>query len=313
MRVSLEEASDLLKSGRVVAVPTETVYGLAASLSYPEAIQKVFDLKNRPSDNPLIIHLASAEEIGLFTKQLPSGCLKIAEAFWPGPLTLVLPALVDAIPEIARASLPTAAFRVPEHPLARSLIQKTGPLVMPSANLSGRPSSTSAEHVESDFGYHFPVLDGGKCTKGVESTILFWTEGAWAIVRLGAIPPEAFFPVLGYYPEVLIHGATKDRSPLCPGQLYRHYSPKARLKLVKKFYPEMTGWVIGFDDRSYPQGCRLLSLGHSKDSEEASKRLYDLLRQLDREGIAEAWVDADLPEAGLWLTLKERLFKAAHS
>lgn len=307
MRISLQQASELLSQGKVVGVPTETVYGLAASLSHPEAIKQIFLLKNRPAKNPLIIHLANAQDVLSYIKVLPPGYADLAEAFWPGPMTLVLDAKLEVIPTIVRAGLPTSAFRVPGYDLTHRLLELTGPLVMPSANLSGRPSSTCVEHVEEDFGKKFPVLDGEVCRKGLESTILYFNQGKWSIVRQGVLASEMFEPVLGYAPEAM----DKDPKavPLCPGQLYRHYAPRARLHLAGS--PPIQGVIIGFSDRVYPAGSRLLSLGNSNDPEMAAHRLYAVLRQLDEEEINAAWVDMQFVDEGLWSTLKERLQKAA--
>lgn len=307
MHVSIEKAAKLLISGHVVGIPTETVYGLAASVKCPEAMAQIFCLKGRPSNNPLILHLSTPEELKCYVKTIPAGAEELAAAFWPGPLTLVLPVLLDTVPEIARANLPTAAFRVPSHPLARALLEKTGPLVMPSANLSGKPSATTAQHVENDFGFNFPVLDGGPCHNGMESTILFWKEGEWVVIRLGALPPEAFEQILGYFPKVI--GVESDKKPLCPGQSYRHYSPEAKLILATLMPPEGEV-VIGFDDRHYPFAKRVFSLGCSLTPIIAVKLLYAVLRQLDDEGILVAWVDVDFPNNGLWVTLKERLLRS---
>jgi len=311
MRVTLEQACDLLKSGLVIAVPTETVYGLAASIDFPNAIQDIFRLKGRPADNPLIVHAASVEEVAEYVREKPPHFEKLASSFWPGPMTLILPVIEEEVPAVARAGLPTAAFRVPVHPLTLQLLQETGPLVMPSANLSGKPSATSAQHVEEDFGSGFSVLDGGSCQKGMESTILCWKGSEWVIIRLGALPPEAFFPVLGYLPQVNLGGNGQQERPLCPGQLYRHYAPNAKLTLLESIPQERQGVVIGFSDRTYPKGCRLYPLGSSKDPEAAAHQLYAVLRQLDADGIQEAMVDMNFPAQGLWLTLRERLQKAA--
>lgn len=309
MRITLQQAGILLNRGDVVSIPTETVYGLAASLKHPSAISRIFSLKGRPANNPLIIHLASAEEIAAYTKELPYDFDRLSSAFWPGPMTLVVPVIPDMIPSSARADLPAAAFRVPSHTLTRELLGQTGPLVMPSANISGRPSSTCFHHVEEDFGVDFPVMDGGECAKGLESTILIFREEKWTIIRLGALAPEVFIPILGYRPEVM--AKEEGKAPLCPGQLYRHYAPKARLILTEESMFEPGSVVIGFRDRSYPNGCRLLSLGSSSDPAFAAHHLYARLRQLDEEGISQAWVDVNFPNEGLWLTLKERLFKAS--
>jgi L-threonylcarbamoyladenylate synthase len=311
MRVTLEQACDLLKSGLVIGVPTETVYGLAASIDFPDAIGDIFRLKGRPADNPLIVHAASQEEVSEYVKEKPPHFEKLAASFWPGPMTLVLPAIEERIPAVARAGLPTAAFRVPVHSLTLKLLRETGPLVMPSANLSGRPSATSARHVEEDFGSGFSVLDGGACQKGMESTILCWNELEWVIIRLGALPPEAFVPVLGYLPKVNVEGVGQKEKPLCPGQLYRHYSPKAKLLLLDPISEQAQGVVVGFSDRHYPKDCRVYSLGGSENPEAAAQQLYAILRQLDADGIQEAMVDMAIPSEGLWLTLRERLQKAA--
>lgn len=309
MRVSLTEAAQLLTQGNVVAVPTETVYGLGASLNKHQAIESIFSLKGRPANNPLIIHASSAEEIMKFTKNIPPGFDQLASSFWPGPMTLVLPADENRVDSKARAGLPTAAFRIPGHPTTLALLKLTGPLVMPSANLSGKPSATSAEHVEHDFGSDFPVLDGGKCLRGVESTILIFVDGVWRIIRQGAIPAEAFQEILGYMPIVEVSAGRGK--PLCPGQLYRHYAPKAKLVLTDHFDDSMTGAVVGFRDRIYPKALKLVPLGSSTQPKKAAEHLYAALRQLDEEDIPLAYVDVDVPQEGLWLTILERLKKAA--
>ena len=311
MRLSLETAASLLKQGQVVAVPTETVYGLAASIDHVSAIRDIFKLKGRPQDNPLIVHVASIGDVEKMAEEVPSDFYLLAKAFWPGPLTLILPVKLDAVPEVARAGLSTAGFRVPSHKTTRALLELTGPLVMPSANISGRPSATSFQHVEADFGEEFPVLDGGQCHQGVESTILHWGHDGWVVVRLGAIPVEAFTEVLGYIPEVSSGGADRVKRPLCPGQKYRHYAPKAALHLTKTFPDEMKGVVLGYDNREYPEGCNVFSLGRVGDPEGVASGLYAIMRRLDEEGVAEAWVDVDIPSTGLWRTILERLKKAS--
>jgi len=178
MYVNLIQAIEFLNTGKVVALPTETVYGLAASLKFPDAIKQIFTLKGRPQDNPLIVHTASMDQLTKYTDHLPEKFESLAELFWPGSLTLVAPANPLKVPRLVRAGLPTVAFRIPQHSLTLQVLQKTGPLVMPSANLSGRPSATLPGHVENDFGQSFPVVDGGPCSQGLESTILIYSGGA---------------------------------------------------------------------------------------------------------------------------------------
>jgi L-threonylcarbamoyladenylate synthase len=180
---------------------------------------------------------------------------------------------------------------------------------MPSANISGKPSATSASHVETDFGADFPVLDGGQCPHGLESTILYWEGTQWVLVRLGAIPPELFVEVLGYLPEARLEAGS---APLSPGQKYRHYAPRASLHLVDSFDDNDEGVVVGFNGRRYPPRCKLYLLGDISMPEEVAANLYAVLRQLDDDGIAEASIDFNLPNNGLWKTIKERIKKASH-
>lgn len=311
MRISVEEACARLLNGEVVAVPTETVYGLAARLHSREAIEHVFKLKNRPADNPLIIHIATAQELKSFTMSSVPHVDQLIQTFWPGPLTLVLPIENTKIPDIARANLSTAAFRLPNHPIAQAIASRVGPLVAPSANLSGHPSATIPEHVEEDFGSDFPVVNGGACEGGVESTILVFFEGYWHIGRLGILPPEVFSEVLGYQPEPLDMKKEKEASIVCPGQYYRHYAPLCRLILGYQGYDGQSCAVVGYHDRSYPQANEVLFLGSSTDPDEVSHNLYKILRLLDEKKIPEAWVDLNVPRLGLWRTVIERLSRAA--
>jgi len=291
----------------VVAIPTETVYGLAASLSKGHAIERIFSLKGRPNDNPLIVHLADYSQVPDYAKEMPDGFDQLARCFWPGPLTVVLPAIKKQVPDIVRAGLSTVALRIPGHPITRRVLEQTGPLVMPSANLSGKPSATSPDHVAHDFGQGLPVLDGGESWKGVESTILLFRKRKWEIVRLGALTPEIFGPCLGYTP--LFH--QESERPVCPGQLYRHYAPQAVLTLDPCVPPEEIGAVLGFSNRKYPQTCKVFTLGPLNDPETVIKKLYKTLRLLDSEGVQAAWVDTDFPNTGLWATISERLRKAS--
>lgn len=313
MDITILQAASLINAGEVIAVPTETVYGLAASLYQPAAIDKIFSLKGRPANNPLIIHVAEFQDILPFAENLPEDFYKLAEKFWPGPLTLVLPIIKEKISTRVRAKLLTAAFRVPNHPLARELLKLTGPLVMPSANLSGKPSATSKRHVESDFGLDFPVLDGGDCIKGLESTILYCDVSdqnkPWKIIRQGALTQNDFFEVLGYQPEIV--KLNDHENPICPGQLYRHYAPKAKLELTKKFPEHFTGTIVGFDEGVYPENATVYLLGSLKNPETISNNLYRILRMLDDDGVQEALVDVNFLDHGILATVLERLKKAS--
>lgn len=312
MRISLSEATLALCNGQVIAVPTETVYGLAACLDQPEAIEHIFTLKGRPRLNPLIIHVADREEIRPYVTYDPPDFESLAQAFWPGALTCILPINTSKVPAIVRANLSTAGFRIPALPLTRALLKETGPLVMPSANLSGRPSATCVQHVEEDFGKDFPVLEGGNCSNGVESTILLYQDPEWVIVRLGALPAESFQAVLGYQPCV-VSKVSSDAQPLCPGQLFRHYAPRAHLFLGSTEGLRQAAFVLGFKERIYPADKRLILLGSLTNPHEVAENLYQALRQLDQESADIAWVDMDFPREGLWQTIAERLQRAGET
>ena len=225
----IEQAARLLGSGGVVAFPTETVYGLGADALSATAIARVFEAKGRPADNPLIVHLANAEELDRYGVA-DRRALRIAENLMPGPLTLVLSAR-PPVPAIARAGLPTVALRIPDHPVALELIARSGPLVAPSANLSGRPSPTIAEHVMRDLsGRIDAVLDGGSCRVGIESTVLDLSGDVPAILRPGGVTPEEIADLIGLLPVPVGNG---DRNrPSAPGMKYRHYAPNILLEQV---------------------------------------------------------------------------------
>lgn len=308
-RVGLEEAVALLQAGQVVGIPTETVYGLAACLDQPQAVEAIFALKGRPRLNPLIVHVASEREARALALDWSDQAIRLS-ALWPGPLTLLVPARCECVPSQVRAGLPTVGLRVPAHPLCRALLERTGPLVAPSANLSGRPSSSTAAHVEEDFGLDFPVLDGGPCQAGLESTIVM-TAGVPRVARLGALSAEQITAWTGVALLPLGPvGDSEQQRPLCPGQLLQHYAPRARLHLCSMGHPAEGAIVLGFSNRDYATGT-LWDLGESHDAEAVAHALYAGLRRLDHEGLQEAWIDDRIPEEGLWRTIRERMRRAA--
>lgn len=308
MYVSIEEALKILKNGDLVAIPTETVYGLAACYDNPSAIQKIFSIKGRPSNNPLILHLSCPKEASIFIKQEPPCFKALTDFFWPGPLTLIVPALTEKLDPMIRAGLSTIALRIPSHPETLSLLKKTGPLVAPSANLSTRPSSTRYQHIVHDFGNDFPVLVGQEPGKGVESTILAFNGERWEIAREGACCASSLCQVLGYLP---VKTATKSEKPLCPGQCYRHYSPRKKLITSFESAPSQGDLILGYSDRNYT-GALIYDLGSSSNPEEIAYRLYDGLRQIDQdERVLRGWIDMDLPQTDEFSTLLERMKKAS--
>jgi len=188
MEISLDQACHLLREGKVIAIPTDTVYGLAALLSQPEAIEHIFELKGRTRENPLIIQVAERSEVEILADKLPKSFYELAKLYWPGPLTLVVSAHVERVPDSVRAGGTTVGFRIPNHPTALELLKNMGPLVVTSANLSGKASSTNPEQVEACFGKEFPILTSKKrATLGIESTILMYQNGRWNLIRKGAL------------------------------------------------------------------------------------------------------------------------------
>jgi L-threonylcarbamoyladenylate synthase len=221
----------LLKSGQLVAIPTETVYGLAADVMQEEAVAQIFSVKGRPADNPLIAHISSMEQLGRLV-QNPSGqALQLARHFWPGPLTLLFERK-GGVPSIVSAHLSTIAVRMPSHPCARQIIEAVGsPLAAPSANRSGLPSPTSAQDVLDDFADKISaVVDGGPCPIGIESTVVGWIDGQPTLFRPGAVSREAIENALG----MKLGNPANGAKPHSPGMKYRHYAPRARLTLVDR-------------------------------------------------------------------------------
>jgi len=224
--MDIELAVYLLKKGEPVAIPTETVYGLAAPIFLQEAVKKIFSLKGRPSDNPLIAHVSSLAMVRTIAEHIPDSFHLLASRFWPGPLTLVLPKH-PSVPSLVSAGHPTIAVRMPSHPIALRLIELTGqPLVAPSANLSGKPSPTCAEHVREDFGDRLPIIDGGPCAFGIESTVLSLVHPVPTLLRPGSISRQELESVIGPIQEW-----QKDQPILSPGMKYRHYAPKATIQI----------------------------------------------------------------------------------
>ena len=240
LQKSITCAAELLKAGKLVAFPTETVYGLGADVTNPDAIAKVFEAKGRPSDNPMIVHVANLGGIETCA-EMDDRVRLLVNAFMPGPLTLVLPSK-ESVPLIARAGLPTVALRIPEHPVALELIKHVGPLVAPSANISGRPSPTTARHVIDDLaGRIAAVLDGGLCRVGIESTVLDLTQSVPVILRPGVITQLEIEGVLkdkvllseeGNESALEMEEAVKKDIPRSPGTKYRHYAPGIPIRLV---------------------------------------------------------------------------------
>lgn len=303
--VDLKQAAEILESGGVCAFATETVYGLGADAGNADAVVKIYEIKGRPRFNPLIVHCATremAESLVLFD----DAARKLADAFWPGPLTLVLPLRRGAaIADLVSAGLDTLAVRMPAHELARQLIATVGrPLAAPSANPSGRLSPTKAEQVISDFDGSVPVLDGGVCAAGVESTIIACRDGATIQLRAGAITHDDIEQVLGFK----VSRARQGDAIAAPGMLARHYAPRARLYLGVS-HPEAGMAYLGFGEMPETTGP-MRNLSPAGDLAEAARNLFAMLRELDASGVAEIGV-APIPETGLGEAINDRLTRAA--
>ena len=297
---AIEAAAQLVLDGAPVAVPTETVYGLAADATSDAAVARIYQAKGRPSFNPLIVHVASladAERVALFGP----GARAAAEAFWPGPLTLVLPVRAGAeLAGAVTAGLPTVALRCPAHPAMRDLLAAVGrPLAAPSANASGAISPTRAEHVLKSLDGRIPlVVDGGETDLGLESTIVGFPEGRIALLRAGPIPFESIAEAAGLPPGAAAGGIQ------APGQLSSHYAPSKPLRLDAR-RAEPDEWMIGFgairgDD----------TLSASGDLAEAAARLFGALHRADAASRARIAV-APVPRVGIGEAINDRLARAA--
>lgn len=322
-------AGEILRLGGLVAFPTETVYGLGGDALNPEASEKIYGAKGRPSDNPLIVHIADREALEGIVKVIPPKALALADAFWPGPLTMIFEKN-GRVPLATTGGLDTVAVRMPGHAAARELIrQSTGYIAAPSANVSGRPSPTKAEHVIEDLGGRVEmILDGGPVGIGIESTIVDFSGQAPTILRPGYISGRMMEQVIG--PVRLDGGLIAEDSsvrPKAPGMKYRHYAPKAELTIVEgeenRVVEAVNGWmrekeaaglrcgVIATDETAglYRTGT-VMSMGSRRDEESIARHLFDVLRRFDSLDVACIYSESfHTPRMGQ--AIMNRLLKAA--
>jgi L-threonylcarbamoyladenylate synthase len=325
----LKEAAAILQTGGLVAFPTETVYGLGADAMNPDASRKIYAAKGRPSDNPLIVHISKWEDLEKIARDISGKAKKLADAFWPGPLTMILNKK-DQVPKETTGGLNTVAVRMPKDEIALRLIEESGCLIAaPSANTSGRPSPTLAEHVLKDLNGRIPlILDGGEVGIGIESTIIDLTEEIPVILRPGRITNEMLNKVIG---EVTIDpGLISEDSgvkPKAPGMKYRHYAPKAGLVLVEgeeenviakinalteelQKHEKKVG-IIGTDETvSRYLGDYVISIGARKDEEGIARHLYRILRDFDELGVEMIYSES-FSSQGIGQAIMNRLLKAA--
>ena len=325
----IQTAGKLLKDGELVAIPTETVYGLAADALNGEAVANIFKAKGRPMDNPLIVHIADLSQVDDLVAFVPPVLEDLAKAFWPGPLTVILEKS-DLIPDEVSAGLDTVAIRMPSHPDARAIIKAAGtPLAAPSANTSGMPSPTTAAHVMHDMdGKIAAVVDGGACEVGVESTVLTLCTRMPRILRPGRVTPEDLFDVLGEVEvdDAVLGQLAEGAVAASPGMKYKHYSPKAEVYIVDgsaegfaKFVNEQVSAraadskavaALVFDGEEDLVNCVTLPFGAEDDSLGQAEHLFDDLRRADELGVSDIYVRCPSAE-GVGLAVMNRLLRAA--
>ena len=326
----IARAAALLRDGRLVAFPTETVYGLGAHALDVNAVRKIFAAKGRPSEDPLIVHVHEVGEIDRLTTAVPDEARALASRFWPGPLTMVL-RRSGRVPREVTAGLDTVAIRVPAHPVAHALIAAAGiPIAAPSANLFSRPSPTRAAHVLQDLDGRIDlVLDAGPTDLGIESTVIDLTDAAPAILRPGAITLEMIRAVL---PSVRMRNAVTDEAGAMksPGLLAKHYSPRAPLTLYEGASPavvsrmsadaaaaqargQRVGIIAASEDLIDPgsSGIRIVQLGGEGDAAQIARNLYNALRELDAGGVDLILARSFRHESGLGVAIHDRLRRAA--
>lgn len=326
----INAAGHIIAAGGLVAFPTETVYGLGANGLEGPAVLKIFRAKERPADNPLIIHVAHPTEVERVA-HLNATAVKLMEKFWPGPLTLVLPKK-PGVPDEVTGGLDTVAVRMPNHPVALALIKAAGvPVAAPSANLSGRPSPTRVWHVLEDMtGKIAGVLDGGSCRLGVESTVLDVTGDIPTILRPGGVTVEQLQPVLGtvqYDPAIENHQPIANITPRSPGVKYKHYSPRAPVtllegdpaavvaqtqRLMKEYQSQgkKVGILTSAEHASKYPGAHTLTYGSRQNPAAAAAGLYGCLREFDRLGV-DVIIAEGIPATGLGRAVMDRLRRAA--
>ena len=319
----IKTAGRLLREGGLVAIPTETVYGLAANALNGGAVAAIFAAKGRPMDNPLIVHISHLEQWAPLVSEIPPRAMELAKHFWPGPLTIILPKST-LIPDEVSAGQATVAVRFPSHPVARAVIDAAGvPLAAPSANLSGSPSPTEAQHVLADLdGRIDAVLDGGACDVGVESTVITLAQEVPRLLRPGGITPEQLSQVLGHVevdPAVLNPLAAGEKV-LSPGMKYKHYSPRANVVLVKGNLSAYIDYVNSHANEGVFALCYngekrslqvpAVAYGEQEDACSQARHLFDALRKLDELGAEVVYAHSPQP-SGVGLAVYNRLIRAA--
>ena len=316
-------AARILKDGGLVGMPTETVYGLAANALDGKAAARIFAAKGRPMDNPLIVHISEFSQIDRLVREVPDSAKKLAERFWPGPMTMVLPKS-NLIPDEVSAGLDTVGIRFPSHPVARALISAAGlPIAAPSANTSGRPSPTTAEHVMHDLaGKIEAVLDGGACGVGVESTVLTLATDPPRLLRPGGVTLEQLRSVLGEVEmdDAVLNPLAEGVSAASPGMKYKHYSPKANVIILDGGFEAYKSYVnrhntegtaaLCYDGEEAELSVPAVCYGGEDDDSQKARELFEALRRLDEMHAKTVYARCPEPK-GVGLAVYNRLIRAA--
>ena len=313
----IDQALAVLRAGGLVAIPTETVYGLAADVSNPDAVRRIFAVKHRPVDHPLIVHIATADQLGDWAATIPPTAAVLADSCWPGPLTLLVPRATQVL-DVVTGGLPTVGVRVPAHPLTLELLDRLGGgLAAPSANRFGRVSPTSAAHVADEFGDALWLLDGGDCPLGIESSIVDCSRGAAVLLRPGVLSRDQLEAALGQTLR-----SADELAPRAPGTLASHYAPRARLRLLPAAALEVAleaalhpAAMLPARLAVYSQRAGSAMSGlrwHRMPDDPAclAHELFAVIRQLDGEGATDIWVEQP-PEDAAWEGVLDRLRRAA--
>ena len=311
---SVALGAKLIREGELVGFPTETVYGLGANALDARAVAKIFEAKGRPQDNPLITHVACVEEIPPLVRAIPAAARKLMEAFWPGPMTLILPK-ADCIPDAVSAGLDTVGIRLPANADARRLIRAAGcPIAAPSANRSGRPSPTTALHVLEDMDGRIPlILDGGACQVGVESSVIDATGEVPVILRPGGITPEMVERVLGHVrvDEHVMSPLREGDVARSPGMKYKHYAPRAEMIIFSGEREKVKLAMAEEKMRRAAQGQKVEVIAYDDtDTETAAHDFFARLRACDKKGV-DVILAAALKEDGIGFAVMNRMFKSA--
>lgn len=321
---SINLACELINNGEVVGVPTETVYGLAGDANNPEAIKKIFKAKGRPNDNPLIVHIASISQLDGIVSVVPEDAKKLAEAFWPGPLTIIMPKGKNVCNETT-AGLDSVGVRMPKNEIAREIINRSGvPFSAPSANISGKPSPTNAGDVFADMNGKIPlIIDGGECDAGVESTVVSVLGSTPIILRPGVVTKEMMQEVLNKEVAVanaVTEGVNTGDKVLSPGMKYKHYSPNADVTIIKSSFEDFISYIeknktentyaLVFDGEETLVSVPAIAYGKEFDAKSQAHNLFSALRKLDALGAG--LVFARCPEvSGVGLAVYNRLIRSA--